>query len=373
MPTASTTLAIFIGLLFMKPGCTSSFRINAIEFGFHPLRQYHRIATTMLSSISVSNTGNISDKEEHPAKKVHTVTVCVVPPPEYREVWETISQMRQQLKDPGYHRWPPHVNLLYPFLQLGGSDDLKQIVGKLHTATRRCAPFPITLKQFGTFGGKKRGVLWFSPDSARMSIPNSDKEGTVPSPLATLQKRLEDAFPLCKDQSQKGAKGTFVAHMTLSHFQTLDDALAAQELLERDFTEPLDFVIDRVYLLQRKGDGGQFERVAEVGLGQNTTVSQIFHPPLAFPDMPAAEDDWIYEERMKMKYRRNRRSGRGGQNRGIRRPKKMRVPDTPEIIAKKRVERKAKRERHEKDRELKEIAEALGDNPITGTLPQSNA
>ena len=65
-------------------------------------------------------------------------TVCVFPPPEYREVWETISQMRQQLKDPGYHQWPPHVNLLYPFLR------------QLYTATRQCAPFPITLKQFGT-------------------------------------------------------------------------------------------------------------------------------------------------------------------------------------------------------------------------------
>jgi len=228
MPFASTTLVIVIWLLFMKPGHTSSFRTIAIGFGFHPLHQHHRMTATLLSSLSTSSPATISNEEE-PPKKVHTLTVCMVPPPEYQDVWETICQMRRQLKDPGYYRWPPHVNLLYPFLQLGANDDLEQAVGQLSTATRRCAPFPVTLKQFGTFGGKKRGVLWLSPDSTGTSILKSDKEDILPSPLATLQKRLEEAFPFCNDQSQKGAKGTFVPHMTLSHFETLDDALMAQE------------------------------------------------------------------------------------------------------------------------------------------------
>jgi len=35
--------------------------------------------------------------------KVHTVTVCVVPPPENDHVWQVLSEMRLILKDPGYY------------------------------------------------------------------------------------------------------------------------------------------------------------------------------------------------------------------------------------------------------------------------------
>jgi hypothetical protein len=38
-------------------------------------------------------------------KKVHTVTVCVVPPPEQsNDTWDIIQSYRVELKDPGYYR-----------------------------------------------------------------------------------------------------------------------------------------------------------------------------------------------------------------------------------------------------------------------------
>jgi 2'-5' RNA ligase superfamily len=48
----------------------------------------------------------------------HDWTVCMVPPPSSttRIVWDALNQARQQLADPGFYRWPPHANLLYPFL-----------------------------------------------------------------------------------------------------------------------------------------------------------------------------------------------------------------------------------------------------------------
>jgi 2'-5' RNA ligase len=263
----------------------------------------------------------------------------MVPSPEFQDVWKTVSEMRQQLKDPGYYRWPPHANLLYPFLELE-DEKLPEILEQLHSATRQCPPFNVSLNQFGTFGGKQRGVLWLFPDSS-----SKDDDSTLPPPLMTLHDKLEEAFPICKDQI-KG--GRFSPHMTISHFKNLDDALAAQEQLETDFPNTkLDFAMDRIYLLERKGDGGQFLRVAEVGLGSNSTV-QVLDPPQPFPDMPAEEEDWVHEERMKLKARRNKGSSRGSRGRTSR-PREPRVPDTPEEIARKRAERKAKRERLEQE------------------------
>ena len=76
-------------------------------------------------------------------RKVHHVTVCMVPPPEAHKVWEIVTKMRKQLKDPGYYRWPPHANLLYPFFEFesskNGADEvlLDELLQKLHAATQQ--------------------------------------------------------------------------------------------------------------------------------------------------------------------------------------------------------------------------------------------
>ncbi|KAG7350505.1 2'-5' RNA ligase superfamily-domain containing protein [Nitzschia inconspicua] len=287
-------------------------------------------------SVSVPSNAAVSSKDVNP-KKLHTVTVCMVPPPENVHVWETVSQLRHQLRDPGFFRWPPHVNLLYPFLQLDreasweGKDSewtLDDIVQRLEAATATVPPFHVHLNRFGTFGATNRGVLWLHPDSTPVVVGECvDVASTARSPpLIALQDSLENAFPMCRDQSQKGEQGRFVPHMTVSHFLSRDEALKAQEtvqhILDSSSSSDLIFLMDRIYLLERTGDDGQFLRVAEIALGtsvqsalegSSTVKTSILEPPQPFPDMPNVEDDWVYAERMKMKERRrkgNRRSKR---------------------------------------------------------------
>jgi len=143
----------------------------------------------------------------------------------------------------------------------------------------------------------------------------------------------------------------------------------AQELISIPTHPPLEFVLDKIYLLERIGDDGQFLRVAEIGLGESSSAiasspkDAIFDPPAPFPGMPATEENWVHEERMKLKFSRNdkRRGGRGKQQQRRRRSWNPRVPDTPEVIAAKRTERKAKRERLE--REQKEAAGEVSQQP----------
>jgi 2'-5' RNA ligase len=247
---------------------------------------------------------------------------------------------------------------LYPFFDFESQHTIMEVAQQLHSATKQCPPFTVSLNAFGTFGGKSRGVLWLYPDSSGTGRSQDGDSSDEILPMMDLHKKLEEAFPMCFDLSQKAGGGTFSPHMTLSHFENLQDALHAQaDLTNNGFSlDGLDFTMDQVYLLERQGDSGQFERLAEVGLGPDSTVT-VFESPQAFPGMPKEEVEWVYEERMKLKARRN--GGRGGGGGGARgrgnnhkRQREARITDPPEVIEAKRAERKAKRERLEKEREL---------------------
>jgi len=332
-------------------------------------------------------------------QKLYHWTVCMVPPPPTtpttstpdedrrhlhhdnpnQRVWDAVTQCRTQLRDPGLFRWPSHANLLYPFYHCYSTipppsvneneevtdanekDNNEQdatrndrsrvfdpeIMEGLVAACRQCEPFTVRLCDFGTFGGRNRGVLWLYPDS-RASDSSSDND----EPLVRLQSLLVESFPACNDQNLKssGNKPSFTPHMTVTHFASLDEAEVAREHWQAQWPDNgFEFVVDTIYVLTRQGDDGQFQRVADISLGSTSTAAAVVHdPPLPFGPMPTTEADWVREERMKMKERRKggggRRRRRGNHSTGRRRSASPRVPDTPEVIAAKRAERKAKRE-----------------------------
>jgi hypothetical protein len=49
----------------------------------------------------------------HALNKSHKITVCIIPP---LAVQQAVQRIRC-FKDKSFVRWPPHINLLYPFLE----------------------------------------------------------------------------------------------------------------------------------------------------------------------------------------------------------------------------------------------------------------
>lgn len=238
-----------------------------------------------------------------PSQISHCVTICLVPPPSATKAWEQLMTVRRECKDPGYYRWPPHVNILYPFIEPITTNEnsteeqqekfTKKIAIHLTKAARKCEPFDVVINSFGTFGNKQRGVLWAYP----MSKSNdSDQE-----PLMTLHRLLEEQFPICIDKRKD--KG-FHPHMTISHYPSNANALSAKEGKLSDW-EAISFRVNEIYMLERKGDDGQFKIAATIGLGSESEI--VFHdPPKAFPCMPEVEEEWVHDERMSMKSRRKK-------------------------------------------------------------------
>jgi hypothetical protein len=112
---------------------------------------------------------------------------------------------------------------------------------------------------------------------------------------------------MCTEQQK--VSGTFNPHITLSHFVHQQAAQEARVMVE-SWWQSLEFPIDRIYLLQRLGDEGQFECVAEFLLGNQEETVVVHDPPKRFAFMPETEADWVREERMKLKSRCRRRGRR---------------------------------------------------------------
>ena len=274
--------------------------------------------TTSSLANGTSKVDSEQEKESIP-QKIHTSTVCMVPPESAKQVWDNLTQARTSLKDPGLYRWPPHVNLLYPFIHfpkkssnksdileaaLDGLDEEDisstledECLEKLFESVKCVEPFDVSLNKLGTFGGKRRGVLWMYPKSFRSENIDQHEE-----PLILLQKVLQETFPYCDDQQKSG---NFNPHMTLTHCNNLEEAeLLAKQI--KEWWEPITFRCKEIYVLQRSGDSGQFKILAAIPLGLNSSGINRFNPPRPFSHMPEYEEDWVLEERMKLKKRRKR-------------------------------------------------------------------
>jgi len=265
--------------------------------------------------------------------KLHTSTVALVPP---EEAWSPIQQARECLRDKGLYRWPPHINLLYPFVPEG---QFAAAADALAPAAAATPPFELTLDAFGVFGGRHRGVLYVCPGA--------------PDELAALcelQAALQAAIPHCDDQ-QRG--GVFSPHMTLAHFASREAAEAARDALAPSWRPPHFSCEGSVHILRRLGGSGQFERGCMLPLGGGGARPRLFEPPLRFDAMPAQEASWVREARRDAHRTgggRGRAARGGGRSRRSRRSPEERVAilaRTPEQIAAIRAERAAKREARE--------------------------
>ncbi|KXZ54947.1 hypothetical protein GPECTOR_3g116 [Gonium pectorale] len=200
--------------------------------------------------------------------KVHSSAVAVVPP---AAVWSRIQALRC-LRDKSFVRWPPHINILYPFYpdgdpQLarsapssrsgaahrrnGGSDAAAGAGGsgsdpdavflrlaiRVGRALSRVAPFRVRLERLRTFRHSARSyTLWAEPElvqppqapvpagPAASSPTAAAAAGPGPlgaSGLQLVHASLMSEFPDCTDLSDDPGRGitAFAPHLSLGQLR----------------------------------------------------------------------------------------------------------------------------------------------------------
>ncbi|KAF7548301.1 hypothetical protein G7Z17_g7156 [Cylindrodendrum hubeiense] len=142
----------------------------------------------------------------------HETALCLIPP---RHLWPAADRLRC-LYDKAYGAWPPHINLIYPFVRpevLSGAADIISLLPLSQYHQRH-----INLGAAGTFIHKHHNTIFLSPPHG---------------PDTAVLSQLRDE--ICAALAQSSGR-SYRPHMTIGQS---DDALAA----------PHHFLVEKVRLL----------------------------------------------------------------------------------------------------------------------------
>lgn len=165
-------------------------------------------------------------------KTVYSALVILLPPC----LAPAVQKFRSQ-HDRSYASWPPHINLLYPFLP---ATDFGHAVTILYEALVGIEPFLLKLDTVSHFQHRHSATIFLKASDASL--------------VKRVQAAAERLFPHCNDLSQRGeADGEgFNPHLTLGQTKEVIELekIAYQECLTQD----IKWMVDGLYLISRQGD-----------------------------------------------------------------------------------------------------------------------
>ncbi|CAD7696183.1 unnamed protein product [Ostreobium quekettii] len=183
-------------------------------------------------------------------RKDHKSAVCLIPP---RWLWDEVQQVRC-FNDPAFVRWPPHINLLYPFWEDSG-DNFSAAAERIAGALSGLRPFEVVLSDFQHFQHSRSCTAWVGPGEGRDGV-------------LRLQEALRREFPLCDDLSVDRTRGitSFAPHLSLGRWRSAGDVRTAVGAL-RGTMAPVKFRVEEVAVISRVGFETPFVVRYAVGLG----------------------------------------------------------------------------------------------------------
>ncbi|KAH7066966.1 2'-5' RNA ligase superfamily-domain-containing protein [Paraphoma chrysanthemicola] len=200
-----------------------------------------------------------------PAHLSHKSALALLPP---AHIFAPIEAVRK-VHDRHFERWPPHINLLYPFLaspstttEQGDRTRLsEEIRARIQHVVKSIQSFHISMHadSAGVFShGKNSKTVWLGPSTQSIQL---------------LQTALQTEFAECDAD-----KRPFQPHLSVGQARSDKGAMALAEAIKNSVTDypthhneadavALDWYVDKVFVIERKGYHGRFEVVDSIELG----------------------------------------------------------------------------------------------------------
>ena len=168
----------------------------------------------------------------------HQSAIVISPP---SEQWNQIQEIRKN-NDKAYERWMPHINLIYPFIEIEKYPDM---VSALKTVLESFPSFNIILDRFDFFShSKKSKTLYLKPDPNSISI------------LRNLHEKIRSLVPF--DERE------FHPHLTLGQYKSDEKVKDKITELEKIW-QPIQFTVNHVDIITRS-ENSPFKVVEEISL-----------------------------------------------------------------------------------------------------------
>ncbi|USP80199.1 hypothetical protein yc1106_07473 [Curvularia clavata] len=202
----------------------------------------------------------------------HKSALVLLPPPGIVEPIEAV----RRVYDRQFFRWPPHINLLYPFLLSPSESGRLQsdIRMRIEKVTQNIQPFHMALRADppGVFHHSKTSkTVWLGPTTR-----------SVRELQAALQYEFFRGVPDCN-------RRPFRPHISIGQAKSHDaaDHLSAEitksisEFVARntnvnggDRPAELGWLVDQVHVIERKGDKDRFKIIGTIRLGEPSASTQ---------------------------------------------------------------------------------------------------
>jgi 2'-5' RNA ligase len=194
----------------------------------------------------------------------HKSALVLLPPSTIQAPIEAVRRTH----DKHFARWPPHINLIYPFLEApsaqsegpGPPELTENIRSRVKKVTRHIEPFHMSLltgcpKSF--VHGRNSRTVWLQPSSELVS---------------RLQAALQTEFAECDHDPRP-----FNPHLSLGQAQTDAQQTQLCEMLQNQVTDhakdgatqELPWLVDTVYVIERKGFRDRFKIIGSIELGKD--------------------------------------------------------------------------------------------------------
>jgi 2'-5' RNA ligase/uncharacterized protein (UPF0248 family)/endonuclease/exonuclease/phosphatase family metal-dependent hydrolase len=174
----------------------------------------------------------------------HRTAVVLSPP---RDAWGPLQRLRARF-DSRFERWPPHLTLLYGFVEPSA---LAHTLPGLSSVARATGPFELTLDRVVTFEHEASTTVALAPSRS--------------PELLALQARLVEAFPFCTEQN-RGEGDSFTPHLSLGRVAA-NDVKRLQALKREASAVHVTFRAEAFEVLERPADTFQVHAAVDLGTG----------------------------------------------------------------------------------------------------------
>lgn len=198
----------------------------------------------------------------------YDTALCIIPP---RSLWNGIDRLRSRY-DKAYGKWPPHVNLIYPFAQV---DALPRAAEAIRSAVQGVEPFRIQLSAADAFQHRHDNTIFLYDD-------DEERDNHL--------KRLRQSVLFRLGQKDQG---NYRTHMTIGQSEDTNESWHHFLLQKAKLLPGVEWEIDHLHLLVRErvqqGDSvsSQMKVSATISL-RDGSMERLVVPQALYDEFPSS-------------------------------------------------------------------------------------